>query len=94
MYRKGKRKGKKILEKNSDMERRLYRRGKRKGNSKKKKCFILMWRRELRLEEQWRQVQRLGEQAWEEASKIMRQEAELEVGQATVHPEDERRRQR
>jgi hypothetical protein len=75
VYRKGKRKGKKILEKNSDMERRLYRRGKRKGNSKKKKCFILMWRRELRLEEQWRQVQRLGEQAWEEASEIMRQEA-------------------
>ena len=59
-----------------------------------KKFFILMWRRELRLEEQWRQVQRLGEQAWEEASEIMRQEAELEVGQATAHPEDERRRQR
>ena len=94
MYRKGKRKVKKILENNSDMERRLYRRGKRKGNSKKKKFFILMWRRELRLEEQWRQVQRLGEQAWEEASEIMRQEEELEVGQATVHPEDERRRQR
>ena len=70
MHRKGKRKGKKILEK------------------------ILMWRRELRLEEQWRQVQRLGEQAWEEASEIMRQEAELEVGQATAHPEGERRRQR
>ena len=90
MYRRGKRKGNKILEKNSDMERRLYRRGKRKGKSKNKKCFILMWRQELRLEEQWR----LGEQAWEEASEIMRQEAELEVGQATAHSEGERRRQR
>ena len=37
---------------------------------------------EVRLEEKWRQVQRLDEQAWEEANEIMRQEAELEVGQA------------
>ena len=36
---------------------------------------------EVRLEEKWRQVQRLEDQAWEEANEIMRQEAELEVGQ-------------
>ena len=66
----------------------------REKKGKRNSGKILMWRRELRLEKQWRQVQRLGVQAWEEASEIMRQEAELEVGQATAHPEGERRRQR
>ena len=37
---------------------------------------------ELRIAEKWRQVDRLGQQAWEQAGEIMRQEAELEGGQA------------